>query len=177
MAVLNSNKLLLCVCATLRVLPAIFLRTANRRKLRCFHEMAQVCQSNADWILLAENTRRAYGTFVLKFMEWLVDTGLVHPREADLARLRHQKAFRGFSARQLEKMRMTAVSPDDYVRLIKVIRLEYEECRGLLDGDPEVQDKYDATFPLLPFSMLLGTELALRSAELNHLYVSDLKRH
>jgi len=131
-------------------------------------------KSKRNGYAFVEQTRRCYGCFVLKLMEWLVEQDEILPREVYLARGRHQRAFRGSSARQLELMRATAVSPDEYVRLIKAIRLEYEECRALLNASGPDQIDYDSTFPLLPFSLLLGTELALRSVEFNHLRVSDL---
>jgi hypothetical protein len=123
----------------------------------------------------AENTRRAYGGFLLKFMEWLGEEEALQPREIYLARARHQRAFRGSAARMLERMRLTAVSPDQFVRLIKAIRLEYEECRQLFNKPDSEQNEYNSAFPLLPFVMLLGTELAVRACEFNELNVSDLR--
>jgi len=140
-----------------------------------FTSWLKTAKSQRTGDTMTEDSRRAYGCIVLKFMEWQVDAKLVSPREAYLARLRHQKAFRGSSARRLESMRLKAVAPNDFVRLIKAIRLEYEECKELVDDDREVQDLYEVNFPLLPFSMLLGVELALRSVEFNHLCVSDLR--
>jgi len=112
---------------------------------------------------------------VLKFIEWLADAGEVGASDVFAARLRHQRAFRGSSARRIELMRLTAVSPDDYVRLIRAIRLEYEECKNLLDQSTAKQDEYESTFPLLPFAALLGAELAVRTEEFNYLYVRDLR--
>ncbi len=123
----------------------------------------------------SESTRRVYGNLVLKFMEWLADMCVISANEVLAARLRHQKAFRGFSARQLERMRLKAVSPEDYIRLIRVIRLEYEECRQLLEKPRQEQDEHDTTFPLLPFTLLLGIQLAVRSVEINYLTVGDLR--
>ena len=123
----------------------------------------------------SEGSRKAYGNNVLRFMDWLLDVGEVGVTDVYDSRRRHQKAFRGYNARKLELMRLTAVSPDDYVRLIKAIRLEYEECKGLLRQSSERQEQYDTTFPLLPFSLLVGAQLALRSEEFNYLNVRDLR--
>ena len=125
--------------------------------------------------LFAENTRRSFGIFVLKLMEWLVDVSVISAREVFTARLRQRNASRGFSARQLEQMRLKAVTPEDYVRLIRAVRLEFEECKELLKRPRYEQDEYDVTFPLLPFIILLGVELAVRPVEFNHLKVRDLR--
>jgi hypothetical protein len=114
-----------------------------------------------------ESTRRGYANFILKFMESLVEIDVVSARDADTARLRHQVAMRGSSARQVERMRQTAVSPEEYARITKVIRMEYEECKALLNQPARLQDEYDNVFPLLPFIMLLGADCAVRSAEFN----------
>ncbi len=124
---------------------------------------------------LTESTRRVFSNLVLNFMEWLVYRGLINEKELDVARVRHRKAWRGFSARQLERMRLKAVSPEDYIRLIRAARLEYEECKQIMEQSDTKQDQYDVTFPLLPFSILLGIELAVRSVEFNYLKVRDLR--
>lgn len=122
-----------------------------------------------------EGTRRGYGNFVLKFMDWLAETGTISPREAHWARLRHRRAFRGSSARKLEVMRASAVPPDDFVRLIRAVRLEFEESTRVLERPSSEQSQYDPSFPLLPFSILLGSKLALRSVEFNYLSIRDLR--
>jgi len=166
-------------CHALRLLVK-FCRLSSRNELTAetfaaFTNWLKTAKSKRTGIPFVENTRRAYGCFLLKFMEWLVEEETIHAREIYLARARHQKAFRGSSARRLEWMRRTAVVPDDFVRLLNAVRLEYEECKKLLDEPISVQDQYEITFPLLPFSMLLGVELAIRSVEFNHLQVSDLE--
>jgi hypothetical protein len=123
----------------------------------------------------SEGTRRFYGNCALMFMDWLLDVGEVGVSDVYDARRRYQKAFRGHNARQLELMRLMAIAPDDYVRLIKAIRLEYEECKALLSQSSNIQEQYETTFPLLPFSMLAGAQLALRSEEFNYLDVRDLR--
>src|SRR5215213_4850087 len=90
-----------------------------------------------------ESTRRGYANFILKFMEALVDQDVVGVRDADIARLRHQVALRGSSARQVERMRQMAVSPEEYASLTKVIRMEYEECKALLSQPARLPDVYD----------------------------------
>jgi len=124
---------------------------------------------------LAEESRRFYGTLLLRFVDWLADTESITPREAHYARLRHRKAFRGSSARKLETMRSNAVTPDAFVRLTKAIRLEYEESKNVVEQIAAGQGEYDITFPLLPFSMLLATALGIRPVEFNHLNVGDLR--
>jgi hypothetical protein len=122
-----------------------------------------------------ESTRRSYSTFVLRFMDWLLEYGEVKPFDLDAAREAFQKTFKGFNARGLELLRLTAISPDEYVRLIRTVRLEYESCKSLIQQSHASQDEYDVTFPLLPFSILLGAQLGLRSVEFNHLNVGDLR--
>jgi hypothetical protein len=124
---------------------------------------------------LGESTRRGYGNFVLRFMEWLADLGRLSARNAFKARLRHQKAFQGSNARRLVAMRLKAISPEELLHLLRSIRLEYEACGRLMNAPQFEQDNYDHTFPLLPFSMLLGAELAVRSVEFNYLRVRDLR--
>lgn len=140
-----------------------------------FIEWLKTAQHQSNSYYLAEGTRRVFSNLILKFMEWLVYKDVVKENEVDVARARHQNAWRGFSARQLERMRLRAVSPEEYIRLIRAIRLEYEECKQLMERTRQEQDEYDPTFPLLPFSMLLGAELAVRSAEFNHLNVQNVR--
>jgi len=108
-------------------------------------------------------------------MDWLAGLGHMSQSEVFAARSRHKKAFRGINARQLELNWLKAVSPDEFIRLTRCIRLEYESCKRLLGQSNAEQDEYDVTFPLLPFSMLLGTELAVRAVEFNHLRVRDVR--
>ena len=147
----------------------------NAESYAGFVEWLKTAKSQQISSSLTEGTRRVFSNFVLKFMEWLVYRGLANANDVDIARFRHQKAWRGFSARQLERMRLKAVSSEDYIRLIRAIRLEYEECKQLLEQPPDKQDEYASTFPLLPFSMLLGAQLAVRSVEFNNLNVRDLR--
>jgi hypothetical protein len=123
---------------------------------------------------LKEGARRSTATLVLMFMEWLAETGRLLPSEVEVARCRYRKAFRGFAGRARESLRTKAIAPEEYVRLLRAIRLEYECCVELLHQSKEKQDKYDPAFPLLPFVLLLGATLAIRSAELNYLSVGDL---
>jgi|GEM_PF-6404646 len=122
-----------------------------------------------------ESTRRSYSAFVLRFMNWLLDSGEVKASDVDAAREAFQKFFKGFNARGLELLRLTAITPDEYVRLIRAARLEYESCKNLIHQPGACQEKYDVTFPLLPFSILLGAQVGLRSVEFNHLNVGDLR--
>jgi hypothetical protein len=123
---------------------------------------------------LTEGARRSTVTLVLMFIEWLAETGRLLPSEVEIARCRFRKAFRGFAGRARESLRTKAIGPEEYVRLLRAIRLEYEYCVELLTQSKEIQDNYDPTFPLLPFVLLLGATLATRSAELNHLSAGDL---
>lgn len=123
---------------------------------------------------LTEASRRAIATLVLMLMEWLVEIGQLSPSEVEVSRLRHRKAFRGFSRRSMESIRTKAIGPEEYVRLLRAIRLEYESCVELLEQSNEKQNAYEPTFPLLPFVLLSGLILALRSEELNYLLVDDL---
>jgi integrase len=72
-------------------------------------------------------------------------------------------------------MRENAVPPEDFVRLIRAVRLEFEESTLVLETSSSEQNQYETSFPLLPFSMLLGSVLALRSVEFNHLNIRDLR--
>jgi hypothetical protein len=123
---------------------------------------------------LAEASRRAIATLVLVFMEWLVQQGQLLPAEVEVARLRHRKAFKGFTSRARESFRTNAIGPEEYIRLLRAIRLEHEYCIELLSQPKVRQDEYDPTFPLLPFVLQLGVTLAVRSAEFNYLLVRDL---
>lgn len=165
--------------------------TAFARLLECFEDTgyetlrAESFSAYTDWLRrvksrqtsdhFTESTRRGYGNLILKFMEWLADLYIISPSEVAAARLRHQKALRGSSARQIERLRLKAVPPEDHVNLIRAIRLEYEECKKLLEKPTREQDGYEITFPLLPFTMLLGINLAVRSGEFNHITVRDLR--
>ncbi len=175
---LPSSTLAVYCYAFLRLLS--FFQDAGYQSLNAesyagFIEWMKTAQLQQRSNALAEGTRRVFSSMILKFMEWLGYRGLINENEVDFARVRYRRAWRGFSARQLERMRLKAVSPEDYIRLIRAIRLEYEECKQLLEKSCHEQDEYDTTFPLLPFSMLLGAELAVRSVELNHLKVRDLR--
>lgn len=150
-------------------------QSLNAESFSIYTEWLKRVESRPTLPRFMENTRRGYGNYVLKFMEWLADNSVIGAKEVDTARFRHQRALQGSSARQLERLRLKAVSPEDFTSLIRAIRLEYEECRQLLGRPYYEQEKYDITFPLLPFSMLLGTELAVRSVEFNHLNVQDLR--
>jgi integrase len=149
--------------------------TLNAESFSAFTEWLRRVDTRQTSVHFSESGRRGYGNFVLKFMEWLADSCVISVSDLFAARLRHQKAFQGSSARQLERMRLKAVSPEEYIRLIRAIRLEYEECKHLLERSRIEQDEYDITFPLLPFAMLLGMVLAVRSVEFNNLKVRDLR--
>jgi hypothetical protein len=125
--------------------------------------------------IFSEYSRKTYTVNLLIFMDWLVVVGDLPVHEVFAARSRHKKAFHGCAARVLQLSWLKAVSPDEFVRLIRSIRLEYEECRSLLSKSAQEQDAYDVRFPLLPFSMLLGAELAVRAVEFNHLRVGDVR--
>lgn len=149
--------------------------TLNAESYAAFIEWMKTHKSPRTSEPLTEGTRRAFSTFTLKFMEWLLENGVIKAIDVTTARSRHRKAWRGSSARQLEQMRLKAISPEDYARLIRAIRLEYEESKELLEQPRHTQDEYEITFPLLPFTLLLGAELAIRSAEFNYLNVRDLR--
>jgi hypothetical protein len=123
----------------------------------------------------AESTRRTYGIHLLRFMEWLTDADEVANNETDTARQAFIRAFKGYNARGLELLRLRAISPDEYIRLIRAARLEYETCKHIVNGSLPTKREYDITFPLLPFSILAGAQLGLRPVEFNYLTVGDLK--
>jgi hypothetical protein len=123
----------------------------------------------------AESTRRTYGIYVLGFMEWLMDADEIAVNEVDSARQCFVRAFKGYNARGLELLRLRAISPDEYVGLIRAARLEYETCKEVVNGSCAVQRDYDVAFPLLPFSGLLGAQLGIRPVEFNYLTVGDLQ--
>lgn len=149
--------------------------TLNGESFAAFIDWLKTAQSPRTLTPFQEGTRNCYSNFVLKFMEWLVDVGEIRVNELFAARLRRQKAFRGYSLRQLQRMRLTAVSPEDFARLVTAVRLEFEECKDLLTRSGTQQNEYEGTFPLLPFTILLGIELGLRPAEFNYLHVRDLR--
>jgi hypothetical protein len=159
----------------LRHLQSSSYRTLSGESFAAYIKWLTSVQASSTLNQMAESTRRCYSNFVLKFMEWLADAGDVRPKHVFDARSRHQQAFRGSSARQLQLMRLTAVSPDDYVRLLTAIRLEYEECVRLLERSETEQNEYEVTFSLVPFALLLGAELAIRAVEFNYLNVSDVR--
>lgn len=123
----------------------------------------------------AESTRRTYGIYLLGFMEWLTDADKIAVNEVDSARQCFLRAFKGYNARGLELLRLRAISPDEYIRLIRAARLEYEACKEKVNGSHVGQCEYDVMAPLLPISILLGAQLGLRSVEFNYLKVGDLK--
>ncbi len=125
--------------------------------------------------LFSEGARKTYTGKLLLFMEWLAETHGLAGNEVFAARARHKKAFQGCTARMLQLSWLKAVSPDEFIRLTRAIRMEYEESQNLLTRSRAEQDAYEVTFPLLPFSMLLGTELAVRAVEFNHLRVRDIR--
>lgn len=125
---------------------------------------------------LREGSRRVFSNHVLKLMEWMCIEGhQISAFEVDIARQRHRRAWRGSTARDLERMRLKAVSPEDYARLLRAIRMEYEECRELLKKPRNEQDDYDGAFPLLPFSALLAVQIGVRPVEFNHLDLRDVR--
>jgi hypothetical protein len=150
-------------------------QTLNSESFAGYLEWMKTNKSARTLNSRCEGTRRVYGSFILQFMEWLVDVGDIKPNQAFAARLRQQQAFRGINARALEHMRLYAISPEDYVCLIRAIRMEYEQCKDVLEQSKDAQNRYDITFPLLPFSMLLGAKLAVRAVEFNNLKVRDLR--
>jgi hypothetical protein len=149
-------------------------RSLNAEGFGAFVEWLKKEKSKYTHEKYFESTRRGYANYILKFMEALVEIDVVSVRDVDTARLRHQVAMRGSSARQVERMRQTAVSPEEYARITKVIRMEYEECKALLNQPAKLHDEYDNAFPLLPFTMLLGASQAVRPVEFNYLKVRDL---
>ncbi|HEX5701894.1 MAG TPA: hypothetical protein VFX97_01590 [Pyrinomonadaceae bacterium] len=124
---------------------------------------------------LTEESRRFYGSLLLQFIDWLADGGRISLRDAHAARQRHRAAFKGSAARKLELMRANAIPPERLIQLRKAVRLEYEECQELLQTDPEVLINGQSCFPLLPFSILLGIDLAVRPVEFNHMKIGDLR--
>jgi hypothetical protein len=108
-------------------------------------------------------------------MEWLTDGNVVANNEMDSARQAFIRAFKGYNARGLELLRLRAISPDEYIRLIRAARLEYETCKEIVNGSSAKQSEYDITSPLLPVSILLGAQLGLRPVAFNYLRVGDLK--
>lgn len=140
-------------------------------------------QAYAEWLDdlmkdgLEETTRRGYATLVRIFAEtWLPKRGLLTAGEALSVRRRFKRHFRGFRRRAEERMREQAVSPQEYVRLVRAIRLELEESRRLLDAPAAEQEAYDHhALPLLPFVLLCGVLLAVRSSEVNAWDAADMR--
>ena len=147
----------------------------NAEAFSAFTTWLKETRSTRTQEAFTENTRRGYGNFVLRFMESLANSGVISPGEVETARIRHQKMSRGNSERRIERLRISGVSPEAYVRLMRAIRMEYEECRSYLNGACDVDSVSGDIFPLLPFTLLLGAKKAVRSAEFNHLRVGDLQ--
>jgi hypothetical protein len=97
-------------------------RHLNAESYEGFIERLKITLSQQRSAALMESTRRAFSNAILNFMEWLCYKSLINESEVDIARLRHRNAWRGFSARQFERMRLRAISPEDYIRLIRAIR-------------------------------------------------------
>jgi hypothetical protein len=150
-------------------------RTISGESFASYVNWTKTARTRRRRTLYYEGTRHTYSNNFLTFMDWLACLGDLPLNEVFYARLRHKKAFRGIKARTLQLKWLKAISPDAFVRLTRAIRLEYESCRDLLSQPEAGQKKYDVTFPLLPFSMLLGTELAVRAVEFNHLRIRDLR--
>jgi hypothetical protein len=125
---------------------------------------------------LSETTQRGYATYVCIFAErHLQQEAGVAAYECESARRRLRKAFRGFRRRATQQLGDRAVSPAEYLRLVRAVRMELEESRDLLDRTPSEQAAYDHhALPLLPFVLLAGLLLAVRSAEVNVMNVGDL---
>lgn len=150
-------------------------RIINGESFSSYATWLKTAKTRRNRTLFSEGARKTYTGNLLRFMDWLAETGEISPNEVFTARARHKKAFQGSAARMLQLSWLKAVSPDEFIRLTRAIRLEYEESQRLLARSRTKQDSYEVTFPLLPFSMLLGTELAVRAVEFNHLRVRDLR--
>lgn len=150
-------------------------RTVTGESLASYISWTKTAKTRRRRTLYFEGTRKTYSNNLLVFMDWLATLGDISLNEVFAARSRHKKAFRGIGARLLELSWLKAVSPDEFIRLTRAIRLEYESCKRLLEQPTTEQNKYPVTFPLLPFSMLLGTELAVRAVEFNHLRICDVR--
>jgi hypothetical protein len=150
-------------------------RWLNAEAFSAFIKWLKETRSIRTQEAFAEDTRRGYANFVLRFMESLANAGAISPGEVETARIRHQKMSRGNSERRFERLRISAVLPEEYVRLIRAIRMEYEECKAYLADTCNGDSQVATIFPLLPFTLLLGAKKAVRSAEFNHLKVGDLQ--
>jgi hypothetical protein len=150
-------------------------RTVTGESFASYINWTKTARTRRRRTLYFEGTRQTYSSHLLAFMDWLATLGDMSLNEVFAARSRHKKAFRGIGARLLQLSWLKAVSPDEFIRLTRAIRLEFESCKRILEQPTSEQKKYQVTFPLLPFSMLLGTELAVRAVEFNHLRIRDVR--
>lgn len=124
---------------------------------------------------LAEPTRRAVGSRILHYMRWLARRHGTPEGETVLAQRRFRKAHQGTSKRRRERLKALAISPVEYVRLLRAVRMELEYVERLLASPAEADGCHDAV-GLLPAVIMLGAALAIRSAEINTLVCHDLFR-
>jgi len=124
---------------------------------------------------LAEGTRRSVGSHILHYMRWLAPRQGTPAGETVLAQRRFRKAHQGTGKRRRERLQALAISPVEYVRLLRAVRMELEYVERLLASPAEADGCHDAV-GLLPAVIMLGATLAIRSAEINTLVCHDLFR-
>jgi integrase len=98
------------------------------------------------------------------------------------------KRFRGSWKRVVHKKRETAVTREEFTRLLRAIRLEMEECERVLAQRsasetaplgvswPGTRGRPIDPNPYVCFALLAAMEAALRAAEFNNLCVGDESR-
>lgn len=124
---------------------------------------------------LAEPTRRAVGGRILHYMRWMAHRHGTAAGETVLAQRRFRRAHQGTVKRRRERLRALAISPVEYVRLLRAVRMELEYVERLLTCPAEADVCHDAV-GLLPAVIMLGATLAIRSSEINTLVCHDLFR-
>jgi hypothetical protein len=118
-----------------------------------------------------ESTRRGMLSATLVFLDWAQQMGMISATTHQSMRSRMRRHFRGFKKRQYEIMMARAIAPEEYTRLLRAIRMELEEQRGLIERG----DAIPSADACLPAILVLGALLAMRPAEFNAMCAGDLR--
>lgn len=104
---------------------------------------------------------------------WLVSRGLASASDAIAIERRFKRHFRGFGRRHEGRLREQHVPAEEWVRLLRAVRMELDEARALL-ANPLLAPDHPA-MPLMPFLLLAAGLLAVRPAEVNVMNVGDVR--
>jgi integrase len=122
---------------------------------------------------IAESTARRNASFLLDFMDWLLDRDLIVPAERRTVEARAKHEFTGYTERHRRRRESKLHFSLDTLRgLYSAIRMEMEAVVAVLDGDTD-RNLHDLSGIAL-FPLLMAIDQGLRSAELNRLCWQDI---